>query len=208
MHVVFDMDGVLLDSQAELGWLDRALDETLQAFDIEPTPERRELLYPPNLRNFEQAAKDLGVPPAELWPVRHRHYVQEKERALKTGQIVPFPDIQQVHTLAQEHPVSIISNSPESIVETFVAVADLDAVVAHWIGRGDDLETIERMKPDPAFYEDLVDRAGPDEYVYVGDTSSDALFAQRTGMDFVHLDRSGGQVSSLAGAIELIRGGN
>jgi phosphoglycolate phosphatase len=205
MHVVFDMDGVLLDSRADLSWLDRALDDTLEAFDVEPTPERRELLYPTNLRDFERAATELGVPAGDLWPIRHSNYVREKDRAIRDGTIGPFPDIEELRALAQEYPVSIISNSPQTIVETFLEVAGLEAVVQHAIGRGETIAAIERMKPDPAFYDELVERAGNSAYVYVGDSTSDALFAQRTGMDFVHLDREVGEARSLAEATDRIR---
>ncbi|MFB6109472.1 MAG: HAD family hydrolase [Halodesulfurarchaeum sp.] len=205
MHVVFDMDGVLLDAQADPAWLDRALDATLEAFDLEPTPERRELLHPKNLRDFERAATSLGVSPADLWSVRHRNYVREKDAAIRAGAIGPFPDVEEVCALSREYPVSIISNSPESIVETFLEAADLGDVVQHAIGRGESMDAIERMKPDPAFYEELDRRAGDARYVYVGDAASDALFAQRTGMAFVHLDREVGEATSLAEAADRIR---
>lgn len=205
MHVGFDMDGVLLDSESDLSWLDRALDATLAAFDVAQTEENRHRLYPPNLRNFEAAAAALGVPVEELWPVRQRHYVREKERAIREETIGPFDDIDELHDLATDAHLSIISNSPKPVVETFVDVADLTQIIDHVIGRGSELDAIEHMKPATTFYTRLQSEATTNPTVYVGDSRSDALFAQRTGMDFVHLDRDTGPIRSLEEAIARIQ---
>lgn len=200
MHVGFDMDGVLLDTSSDLSWLDRALDETLRTFDIEPTEASRKLLYPGNLRDFDRAAEELGVSPEELWPVRHRAYVREKNAAIRDGEIGPFSDIDELHTLAEVTSLSIISNSPQPVVETFVAEAGLEDVIEHRIGRGKERDAVEEMKPATTFFDRLDADTKASSYVYVGDASSDALFAQRTGMVFVHLDREVGAVTSLGEA--------
>ncbi|MDZ7850668.1 MAG: HAD hydrolase-like protein [Halodesulfurarchaeum sp.] len=204
MHVAFDMDGVLLDSESDLSWLDRALEETLRRFDVEPTDSNRKLLYPTNLRDFDTAAETLGVPPEELWPVRHEAYVREKRAAIQSGEIAPFSDINELHSIAEFASLSIISNSPESIVETFVAEAGLEDAIDHRIGRGPERAAVETMKPARTFFDRLNAMTDASEYVYVGDNSSDALFAQRTGMTFVHLDREKGAVTSLFEARERI----
>jgi len=200
MHVAFDMDGVLLDSTADLSWLDRALDRALQAFDLEPTPEHRRRLYPTNLRNFESAAADLGLPAEPLWERRHEEYVTEKTAAIENGTIGPFEDLAELRPIAEAVPISIVSNSPQSVVDTFVETAGLEPIVDQRIGRGDTLAAIEEMKPARAFYDRLDAAVGADRYVYVGDGQTDALFAQRTGMAFVHLDREEGEVRSLEAA--------
>lgn len=204
MHVAFDMDGVLLDSTSQSAWLRDALDETLRAVDVEPTPERRALLHPSNLRDFEAAADELEVSVERLWNRRHEHSVRKKAAAIEAGRIEPFEDLPELHRIADLAPISIVSNSPQSVVETFVETAGLEQIVATAIGRGSTLEAIDRMKPARDFYDRLMAQTDVEEYVYVGDSQTDALFAQRTGMAFIHLDRAVGEVRSLAAVRDRI----
>jgi phosphoglycolate phosphatase len=63
---------------------------------------------------------------------------------------------------------------------------------------------VEHMKPATAFFERLDGQANETPAVYVGDASSDALFAQRTGMDFLHLDHEVGALGSLSAVVSRL----
>lgn len=204
MHVVFDLDGVLLDSESDLRWLHRSLDATLTDYDIEPTDRNRSMLSPRNIHEFERSATELGVPVRELWDTRNEYYVEEKTRAIRSGEIGPYPDLEALFDIVRHHPISIISNSPLKVVEKFVETADLGSIIQYRIGRGNDLEAIERLKPASDFFEELHEQAGADEYVYVGDSADDARFADRTGMEFIALNREDGEISTLYGVKDRI----
>lgn len=197
MHVVFDLDGVLLDSESDLSWLDSALDETLESFGLEPTEANRRALFPPSRAEMDALAETAGVSIERLWAVRNEKYVDAKVSAIESGQIGPYPDVGVVEDLSRRFPVGIVSNSPQTVVETFLDETGLTDTVGEAIGRGMGIEDVDRLKPDPHLYERFHEAAAGDDYVYVGDQPSDREFAERTGMDFVHLDRENGPVATL-----------
>ncbi|MFW6003840.1 MAG: HAD family hydrolase [Halanaeroarchaeum sp.] len=197
MHVVFDLDGVLLDSESDLSWLDRAMGETLEAVGLEDTAEYRSSLFPPTEESIRSVADAAGVPVERLWAIRHRRYTEGKLAAIESGTIGPYPDVDVVRDLADCYPLGIVSNSPQVVVETFVERAHLDDVFEVLVGRGSALADIGRLKPDPHMYERLHEQTTTDEYVYVGDQESDRQFAARTGMAYLHLDRERGPTRTL-----------
>lgn len=194
MHAVFDLDGVLLDSETDLSWLDRALSATLRAFDLPVTDANKRRLYPANVPEFERVARELDLDPQELWSVRNDVYTREKVAAIEQGELTPFPDVESLHHLSGDRDLHVISNSPQEVVEAFVSTYEYDGLFSVRIGRGTALEDLECMKPDPHFYRRLVDRTGDEEgpYVYVGDRETDRQFAANTGMEYIHLPRDGG----------------
>ncbi|UWG48245.1 HAD superfamily hydrolase [Halanaeroarchaeum sp. HSR-CO] len=197
MHVVFDLDGVLLDSESNLSWLDRAMGETLEAVGLEDTEENRASLFPPTEASIRSVADAAGVPVERLWTIRNRRYIDAKLAAMESGTIGPYPDADVVPELADRYPLGIISNSPQVVVETFVEQVALDGVFEVLVGRGTALADVSRLKPDTHLYDRLHEQTTTDEYVYVGDQESDRRFAERTGMAFIHLDRERGPTRTL-----------
>jgi phosphoglycolate phosphatase len=201
MHVVFDLDGVLLDSESDLSWLDRALDRTLAEFDLPRTDENRRKLYPANVPDFRAAARSFGVDAEELWRTRDDCYTDEKLDAIERGDLRPFEDVDRLYDFREEsdleHNLHVLSNSPEVVVETFVRTYDFEDLFEVTIGRGHALEDLDDLKPSTEPFDRLRHRLGNQgddprfEYVYVGDTDSDREFAGRVGIDYVHLDRDG-----------------
>lgn len=192
MQVVFDLDGVLLDSESDLGWLWDALDSTLDSLGVAVTPDNRAKLAPGNLRELPSVAAAWGLSPDELWTVRNERYLDAKLSAIDTGCIDPFDDVEAIEELdgRSRH---IISNSPAAVVTAFVARNGFDDLFDVCLGRGNGIEWLDRLKPDPFLFRALTSRTGWDEgYLYVGNTGSDRRFAEATGMDYFHVDRTEG----------------
>lgn len=199
MQLVFDLDGVLLDSETDRSWLDRAIDAALDELDLGTNEAARAALYPPTKARITETAEQLGLPADHLWTVRNSHYVQVKCDAIESGELAPFEDVASLYELASHHDLHIISNSPSVVVDAFVETNGYDDLFEIRIGRGQGFEALEQLKPDPHMYHELVDRLGgaiPD--VYVGDTDTDRTFAGRTGLRFVHLTRDRHGVESLS----------
>lgn len=197
MHVIFDLDGVLLDSESDLSWLEDALDATLRDLDLPVTPAARERLGPGRLRSLDEVAASFGVDPDRLWRVRNRNYTDAKLAAIERRDLEPFPDVARLEALRPAHDLHVISNSPQSVVDAFVAEYGLEDRFDVRIGRGPTREDLAELKPDGAFFHRFCERVeaveGPDEngrYVYVGDTEGDREFARNVGIEYVHLARA------------------
>ncbi|WP_181685734.1 HAD family hydrolase [Halorhabdus salina] len=188
MNVGFDLDGVLLDSAADLSWLDRGLDDALAELGIAQIEANRQQLYPAAVADLQSVAADFGVDPDRLWEVRTRNYTQAKVEAIRTGEITPYDDLAALDRVTDET-LFCVSNSPQAVLDAFLETTDLTDQFAVAVGRGQSRAALAQLKPDPAMFDPVADALGDSEYVYVGDRDSDREFAARTGMNYVHLDR-------------------
>lgn len=189
--VIFDLDGVLLDSETNLDWLDRALEKALVELDLPLTRENVEKLYPGGLQDFETAVKDFPFPPEKIWKVRDKHYVAEKLEMIDRGDLRPFPDVNSLEKLRDGYSLGVISNSPEEAVDRFIKAYDFEDLFQAWVGRGSNLNSLREIKPDPTLFQRLKEKIGDGKFWYVGDREVDRRFAENTGMEFLHLTRNG-----------------
>jgi phosphoglycolate phosphatase len=189
---VFDLDGVLLDSESNLKWLQKALRKTLEQYGIEPSEENIRKIHPRNVNRFDRIKDTWGIQLKKLWATRNRNYIQEKRWAMKNRMIIPFPDVESLYQLKTKYRLGIISNSPQEIVDLFVTEFHYTDLFEYGIGRGSKLEDLKNMKPSPYFFELLRDKIPEEKLFYVGDSGNDRGFAENTGMEFILLSRNKG----------------
>lgn len=205
-QLVFDLDGLLLDSESDLSWLDRALSEALRALDLPVSEENRARLYPIDVEGFERVAASFGLEAQELWRVRNGAYTRVKVKAIEDGELAPFDDLGALYSLADRHSLHVISNSPQEVVEAFVRRYGYDDLFSVLVGRHPTLEAINRIKPHPHLYERLVSRAGGGEYTYIGHTDTDRRFAANAGMAYLPVIRDGGAPAGAATGLDELAG--
>lgn len=203
-NVLFDLDGVLLDSESGLEWLNRALKDALEDLGVPTTEGNLKKLYPGGLDEFEESVHEFPGMPEEIWRVRDRHYVAEKVSMIEKGKLEPFSDVSYLEKLKPEYSLGIISNSPKEVVDLFVNNYDLSGLFEDWVGRGSRLEDLKRIKPDPYLFEEIKRNMGEGQYWYVGDRESDAEFAENAEINFLRLTRNGNGFHDLKELVDYL----
>lgn len=209
-HISFDLDGVLLDSEkyGPDGWIRRAFDKVLSELEVKNNKENFERLFSDSLKeDIEGICRKFGLSgPKKLWSVREKHLIREKLEALTSGEIRPFKDVEAIPKLSKQYSLSIVSNSPQSVADKFVEIAEIEPFFNTVIGRGSTLEDFMKTKPDPHLLKKMMKDVGPKEAIYVGDRETDFLAANSLGLDFFWMrrnERDPGEESSISNLYEL-----
>lgn len=187
--IIFDLDGVLLDSESDMTWMKNALIDTLTFFKIPPTEEHIRLLDTKNLSRFPEVAHYFNIEVKELWHIRNKFYTSHKVAAITNEHIRPFPDVTALKPLHTRLELAIISNSPQEVVDAFLKQFQLQHLFTTVVGRSGEYEDIFRLKPHPLLWHKLRPSLHASSIIYVGDRASDKEFAQKTGMTFYGLNR-------------------
>lgn len=205
---LFDLDGVLLDSETDISWLESAIKKTLEHFKVQDIDENLECFHFKNINRFNECCRNLGIDPEVLWPVRNTFYINEKMKAMRQGVIKPFEDVNDIYQLQHHFQLGIISNSPQEIVDGFVTIFNYTDLFTVNIGRGNTLWDIAHLKPDPYLYDRVKIHTKVNEIIYVGDRETDREFAQRTEMMYYHLQRinsKSGEYKSLTDIVSNLK---
>jgi phosphoglycolate phosphatase len=187
--IIFDLDGVLLDSETDMSWMKQALIDTLNEFNIKPTEKNLEILDRKNLEKFPSVATYFNLNVKQLWHVRNYHYTTRKVEAIKTKQIHPFSDIKAIESLQKDAELAILSNSPQEVVDEFLKEFNLQQLFKAGVGRSGDYEDIFKLKPHPLLWKKLKPAITASTILYVGDRVSDQIFAKKMNMIFFGLNR-------------------
>lgn len=172
--VVFDLDGTLLDTLADLT---RCVNETLAHFAL---PERTPEQIRAALGNGSRELIRLSLSGREeLLPEALRFYrgIYPPKVGAKTA---PYPGIVSLTERLQREGwrLAILSNKPHGAV---LSLRDAFFPSVRWAAG--DREGVPR-KPDPAALFALMEEMGaaPEKTVYVGDSEVDVALAERAGL--------------------------
>lgn len=187
--VSFDLDDVLLDTESNLDWLYMAFNKTLAEYGINSSQENLQKIHSKNLHRFNRISKEFGIVSKELWETRNRNYIEEKKKAMKNREIIPFSDVDSLYKLKETYSLTIVSDSPQAIVEFFIKEFNYEDLFDFGIGRGSKLEDLKKLKPNIYPLKKLKEVTHYDKLIYVGDSEKDREFAENTGMEFILLSR-------------------
>jgi len=187
--VAFDLDDVLLDTESNLDWLYRAFRKTLAEYGINSSQENLQKIHSKNLHRFDRVSEELGIRSEELWETRNKNYIEEKMKAMKNREISPFTDVDYLYKLKEAYGLTIVSDSPQEIVDFFIKEFNYEDLFDFGIGRGSKFEDLKKLKPNSYPLERLREITEYDKLIYVGDSKKDREFAKNTGLKFIFLSR-------------------
>jgi HAD superfamily hydrolase (TIGR01549 family) len=197
--VLFDMDGVLVEGRGTDAVVhDRALDDALAAWDLDPDAETRALLSGYEYdTDFARGCARLGVDPVAFYGLREQHGARRATDRLDAGSRTPYADVQVLAELAERYALGLVSNNYDAVVQFVVDHHGLDAF-DHWRGRDPGVRGFYRRKPDPHHLLEAMEALDGTAGIYVGDRETDVLAATRAGLDAAFVRRPYNEADDLA----------
>lgn len=197
--VIFDLDGVLVDSAVEgsMEWFYQARVSAAQALGLTDfTREDAEILVTA-ASNQEVEDRLLAETDLTYQDLRRIETMRGEEKIdrVDEGDIGVIPGAEDVLTSFKDRgrPLAVVSNSTMQSLEHTLQELDLeryfDATVAP---RLDEIHRFyDRRKPSPVMAEEVIEELGMEDPVMVGDSRSDIVMAERAGIDAVFFDYYG-----------------
>lgn len=213
--VIFDFDGVLMDSgfdgfqwafkarknrAEENGWsinwdkLAQGIFEPDTGQEIKPLLERNSVSWN-QLKQMEEAVADRKV---EMAANNEIEIFQDSEEILKNLDV----------------PVAIVSNAYNEYLGKLLEELGIKNYIDFWLAPNlSDIENYrKRMKPEPEMVEEVLENLGAEKAVMIGDQIEDVLAARNAGIDSIYINRDGDteskadySVENLTEALEIIR---
>jgi phosphoglycolate phosphatase len=179
--VVFDLDGTLIDSRADLA---RSTNDTLMSFGAPPLPETQVATFVGDGARtlVARALEAAGLPSSALDQALARFLEIYSARLMDETR--PYDGIAEIveHAAAAGHAMGVITNKPQAPTDRLLGAFDL-ARHFQWVIGGD---TAFGRKPDPASLHWMMNQRGvePSRTLFVGDSAIDANTARAAGAAF------------------------
>lgn len=197
--VLFDNDGVLVDPPAHADQV-AAIHDAFDELGIEPVDDDHVTaltggVQPDLLAELERT---YGVDRQDIWDARERHDEQSQFAAFRAGRRDSYDDVTALAGIDQ--PCGVVSNNHHTTVEFILDRFDFGAAFETYYGRPMTIESISLKKPNTHYLDRAMADLGGGSALYVGDSESDVVAAERAGMDSAFVRREHSRDVSLSTA--------
>lgn len=190
--VIFDLDGTLVDSRADLA---AAVNASLAELGRSPLPVAEiEGFIGHGVTRLLERALGGAEAAARARPLFDRHY-----EGCLLDRTRPYPGVDAlVRELGERRPLAVATNKPGPWARAIVDGLGWSRAIPFVVGGGD----VERLKPAPDMVERLLERSGARAAatIVVGDMDVDLELARAAGVRFVGVSWGLGGRDQLAGA--------
>lgn len=186
--ILFDNDGVLVDPPGHGDQL-AAIRDAFDELGIE-SPDENHLsaltggVTPELLAELERT---YGVDREALWDARERHDERSQLEAFRAGRRDSYDDVTALSGIPQ--PCGLVSNNHHTTVEFVLDRFGFADAFETYYGRPMTIESLSLKKPNTHYLDRALADLGGGSALYVGDSESDVVAAERAGMDSVFVRR-------------------
>jgi len=212
--LLLDHDGVLLTLTDRSTLRATALAALRDAgVDAPSTADAETLSIRVSTDELTALADRHAVAPERLWRCREDRIEALLREELDAGRKAPYDDVPVLDGVAV--PTGVVSNNQRRIVRHALETHGLTDWFETVVAREPTVGSLAEKKPEPTYLETAMADIGSSNPLYVGDSESDVLAADRAGVDvaFVRRDHNAGlsldtrpthDVESLHGVVDLL----
>ena len=186
--VLFDSDGVLVEPPA----YETQVEATRAAFGEVGIKEAEtqyidEVVSGLTIERLHEICVAYDLDPEVFWEAREHHDEQSQLTKFRDGSRRCYEDAAILSQLDQNR--GIVSNNHHSTIEFVLNFFDLRSSFDIYYGREKTIESLRLKKPNTYYLEQALDDLDADSALYVGDSESDLVAAERTGISSVFVRR-------------------
>lgn len=190
--VIFDNDGVIVEL-TDRTIFRRAVHDAFAALGVpDPTPGDLDALQfvatDRVTETLEPIADTYDIEMETLWTARDEFAVTAQLNAVENGRKPLYDDVDALDDL--DVPLGVVSNNQHATVE---GVLDHHGIADRFetrYGRDHSLAGIRQKKPNPYYLEQAIADLDADNPLYVGDSGTDLIAADRAGIAGAFLRRA------------------
>ena len=191
-----DHDGVLVTLTEWSRLREAAHGALLEVGVSDPSPgDADAITVDVSLEELKRVARCHDVTPEDVWKSREDRFQGLMNEATRAGDKRPYDDVSALH--AVEQPTGIVSNNQRRVVEFILNQYGLTDLFGTVRARDPSVESLDRKKPSPTYLERAMADLDCSNPLYVGDSESDVVAADRADLDVAFIRRSHNADTSL-----------
>ncbi len=186
--VVFDSDGVLVDPPAPETKLE-AVRDALHELGVEHVDSQpvRAIVDGVTPDRLHEICSVHDCDPSEFWNAFERHDERSQHQAFRDGDRVCYEDVTAISELSQR--CGVVSNNHHTTIEFVLELFELQSVFDTYYGRPRTIDSLSLKKPNPHYLERALSELEAESALYVGDSETDVLAADRADVDSAFVRR-------------------
>ncbi|RZH67256.1 HAD family hydrolase [Natrinema altunense] len=186
--MLFDNDGVLVTPPADETQA-AATRDAFRAVGVDAVAQHHldAIVSGVTVADLSEICTTYDLEAETFWNAREHHDARSQRQAFRTGDRDCYDDVDCLSALSQN--CGVVSNNHHSTLAFVLERFDLEPLFETYYGREKTIESLQLKKPNPHYIERALSDLDGDSALYVGDSESDLIAADRAGIDSVFVRR-------------------